>query len=287
MAVAERESDYYDSAYLADYYESLWTDHPALEDSAVYWSLVRPQIQSKQRADAKMLLLDVGTGTGRVIHSLIDRARDDAELSLDAIRFIGVDKSPFMLDRARQVKRPPAGVDASWIVGSATALEELAPLADCPAQVHVLIFAFSGINHLYRPGEVDGFFSSARRVLRPGGLALVSVCMPLLDVKGNHLENPYGKVKEVKSNRLEGILYRERETGQSIKGNLFINSLKTEVVKLRSDGSEQVLERNNHNIHLTLLSREGLEKSIAAARLEILEEKSIREEVIFVLKAVS
>ena len=287
MAVAERESDYYDSAYLADYYESLWTDHPALEDSTIYWSFVRPQIMTNHQANAKMVLLDVGTGTGRVIQSLIDRAGNDAEVSLDAIEFIGVDKSPFMLDHARQAKKLPSRVNVSWIVGSATALEELAPLADCPAQVHVLIFAFSGINHLYQPGEVDQFFSSARRVLRLGGLALVSVCMPLLDVKSNHLENPYGKVKEVKSNRLEGILYRERETGQSIDVDLFINSLKTEVVKVRSDGSEQVFERNNHNIQLKLLSREGLEKSIAAARLEILEEKCIREEVIFVLKAVS
>ena len=287
MAVAERESDYYDSAYLADYYESLWTDHPALEDSTIYWSIVRPQIMSKHRANAEMVLLDVGTGTGRVIHSLIDRISNDAEVSLNAIEFIGVDKSPFMLDHARQAKQLPSDFNASWIVGSATALERLAPLADRPAQVHILIFAFSGINHLHQPGEVDQFFFSARRVLRLGGLALVSVCMPLLDVKSNHLENPYGEVKEVKSNRLEGILYRERETGQSVQGDLFINSLKTEVVKVRSNGSEQVLERNNHNIHLKLLSRKELEKSIAAARLEILEEKCIREEVIFVLKAVS
>lgn len=286
-AIAERESNYYDSAYLADYYYSLWTDHPALEDMNVYWEFFKSQVMSQQQANAGFVLLDVGTGTGRVIHSLVKKAMDDADISLDTINFLGVDKSPFMLEYARNVKQPLPGVNTSWSVGSAVALEEIDLLADYLAQVQILIFAFSGINHLHQTGEVDQFFLSARQIVRQGGLALISVCTPLLDVKSKHVENPYGKIKEVRSKQLEAILYREWETGQEFDGDLFINRLKTEVVKMYPDGSEQVLERNNHNVSLMLLNRKSLHKSIIEARFQVLEERRTGDEVIFILKAVS
>ncbi|KAK5990619.1 hypothetical protein PT974_08888 [Cladobotryum mycophilum] len=292
MAVVERDSDYYDSSYLADYYESLWTDHAALEDIAIYWAFFKDRAlsslssSSQNRVDGKFVLLDVGTGTGRVIHSLIDKAVSDADMSLDAMLFIGMDKSPFMLEQAQRTKQLPHEVHASWFVGTATALEDIASLADPHGKVNLLLFTFSGINHLHQPGEIDQFFLSARRVLLPGGLALVSVCTPLLDVEGDSVPNPYGLVKEVKSKRLEGILYREWGTGQKIEGHLFTNSLKTDVVQVSPDGSELVIERNIHNIPLALLTRDGLRESAAAAKLEIIEERCIRDEVIFVLRAV-
>nr|QQO98477.1 FrzE [Cladobotryum sp.] len=288
MAVVERDSDYYDSSYLADYYESLWTDHAALEDIAVYWAFFKERVLlSQSRVDSKFFLLDVGTGTGRVLHSLIDKAVNDADMSLDAMQFVGMDKSPFMLEQAQRAKQLPQEVRASWFVGTATALEDIASLADPHGKANLLIFAFSGINHLHQPGEIDQFFLSARRVLLPGGLALVSVCAPLLDIEGgDSVPNPYGQVKEVKSKRLEGILYREWETGQKIEGHLFTNSLKTDVVQVSQDGSERVIERNIHNIPLTLLTRDGLRRSAAAAKLEIIEERCIRDEVIFALRAV-
>lgn len=287
MAVAERQSDYYDSAYLADYYESLWTGHDAIEDIEIYWGFFKSQVLSRQQADSNFVLLDVGTGTGRVIHSLIDKVADDTELSLDTIKLIGMDKSPFMLHHAQKARQLPMDAVVSWSVGCATALEEIEPIvANGPGQVDFVLFAFSGISHLHQPGEANRFLSSARRVLRLGGLALVSVCTPLLDVEESYVENPYGKVKEVKSKRMEGILYREREMGQKIDRDIFVNSLKTEVIQVSADGNEHVLERNNHDIPLKLLTRHELAKGISEAGLRVLEEKRIRGEVIFILEAV-
>ncbi|KAI9764931.1 MAG: hypothetical protein M1840_007956 [Geoglossum simile] len=284
MAAVEHQRGYYDSAYLADYYESLWTEHPALTDIEVYWQYLKGAMLSKHRGNDHFVLLDVGTGTGRVMNSLIAKAGDDPAIPLAMIQFIGIDKSPYMLECARSAKKLLPDANVSWFEGTATALQNINPFADSPMKVDLLIFAFSGINHLHLPGEIDQFLASVEQVLRPGGLALVSVCEPLLDVRGSNIPNPYGKVKEVKSKHLERILYRERDTGQKIDGDLFINSLKTEVVRVATDGSEQIIERNKHDIPLKLLTRETVCERIAMAGLHFLREEDSMEETIFVLE---
>lgn len=283
MGFTEQESDYYGSEYLADYYESLWTDHPALKDVDVYWDFCKRHLSSHPHSNP-FTLLDVGTGTGRVIHALIEKATADPSLDISSIRFIGMDKSQFMLNRANKGRKRPQDINESWLLGTATALDQLEPLVHPHPKIDVLIFAFSGINHLHMPGEVDEFFSSVSKILKPGGLALVSVCTPLLDVTETYIENPFGEVKEVESKSIEGILYRERNTGQRIEGDLFINSMKIEVCRMNTDGSEQVIESNDYNIPLRLLTHEQLQTSISNSGLLLLDEKLMGEEIFFVVK---
>jgi len=284
-ATAERESDYYDSEYLADYYTSLWTDHPALKDIDVYWEYLQRQILSQHfsTSSSTSVVLDCGTGTGRVIHSLINKTVAKESVELSAIQFIGLDKSQFMLEVARRSGRSPEAANLSWLLCDVTSMHRQAALAHLRSGVDVLIFAFSGINHLHEPGQVDQFFASVQAVLKKGGLALVSVCTPLLDRRESYVENPFGEVKEVRSKSLPGIIYRERGVGQKVEGHLLINSLKTEVWQLQGDGSELVIERNNHDIPLRLFTREQIRNHIACAGLDLLEEKLIGEEVIYAI----
>jgi len=284
MANVEHQRGYYDSAYLADYYESLWTEHPLLHDVEIYWRYLKSAVLSTQRSGESFVLLDVGTGTGRVLNSLIAKISDDPATPLATMRFIGMDKSSYMLARARNAKNVPSEADVSWFEGTATALQALDPFAGSAMKVNLLIFAFSGVNHLHLPEEIEQFFASVKQVLRPGGLALVSVCEPLLDVRGSSIFNPYGEIKEVRSKHLQGILYRERATGQKIDRDLFMNSLKTEVVQVGADGSEQVVERNNHDVPLKLLTREILHEIISKAGLQFVQEEESMEEIIFVLE---
>ena len=283
MEFTEHESDYYGSEYLADYYESLWTGHPALKDVDVYWEFCKRHLSSHSQSNP-FTLLDVGTGTGRVIHALIEKATADPSIDISSTRFIGMDKSQFMLNLANKRRKRPQGFNELWLLGTATALDQLEPLVHPHPKIDVLIFAFSGINHLYMPREVDEFFSSVRKVLKPGGLALVSVCTPLLDVTETHIENPFGEVKEVRSKSIEGTLYRERGIDQRIEGDLFINSMTIEVWRTNTDGSEQVIESNDYNIPLRLLTHEQLQTSISSSGLWLLDEKQMGEEIIFVIK---
>jgi len=286
MAISERESNYYDSVYLADYYASLWTEHQALDDVKVYWSYFKDQYQSLDRDHGPLVVLDVGTGTGRIIHSFLQNIANDASVSLPSVRFIGMDKSPHMVERARDAETKHPSSVISWFVGTATALDTLAPFVGQQTRpvVDLLTFAFSGISHLHEPGAVDRFFSSAAWVLRPGGLALVSVCAPLLDCVGTAIAYPYGEVKEVRSKRLEGIVYREWATGQSIDGDVFTNSLKTEAVRMRAEGGEEVVERNSHNVPLKLLTREEVHEAVVRSGLQFVREESVTGDVIFVVR---
>ena len=133
------------------------------------------------------------------------------------------------------------------------------------------------------PGEARECFESIERILCPGGLVLISVCNPLLDVEDLNIQTPYREVKEVPSKFLPGILYREQATGRSINGDIFINSLRTEVVKIQPDGGEQVVERNKHDIPLKLLTREELYTTITKAELRFVREEEATEETIFVV----
>jgi SAM-dependent methyltransferase len=284
MAAVEQQRGYYDSAHLADYYESLWTDHPLLNDVDVYWRYLKSTMLSEHQGDGHFVVLDVGTGTGRVMHSLIAKARNDPTISLPMMRLIGIDPSPYMLECARNAKKLPPDVNVSWFEGSGTALQDIEPFINCSTRVNLLIFAFSGINHLHLAREIEKFFASVEKVLCPRGLALVSVCKPLLDVQGTMVPNPYGTVKEVKSKRRGSILYREWETGQKINDDIFINSLRTEVVQIGLDGTEQIIERNKHDIPLKLLTRDLLRATIAVVGLRLAQEEDLTEEVIFVIE---
>jgi len=281
MAVAtKRESDYYDSKYLADYYATLWTDHPALKDIDVYWRYFTEQTRSRNRS-SPFVVLDCGTGTGRVLHSLIERAVAEPTMDISAVQFWGLDKSRFMLEQAKMVDWTPNNISVSWFLGDAASLDQLDTLS---RPVDLFIFAFSAINHLHNPGEIDRFFSSLRALLKPDSLALISVCTPLLDCTEEHVPNPFGKVKEVRSKFLDHITYHEREVGQRVDGDLFINSLETEVWQTNEDGSKLVIESNSHNIPLRLLTRDGLRSCVSKAGLELMGEDLIGEEVIFRVK---
>jgi ubiquinone/menaquinone biosynthesis C-methylase UbiE len=284
MDMPEHQRGYYDSSYLADYYESLWTEHPTLQDTEIYWRYLRDALLLRKDRNRPFVLLDVGTGTGRVLKSLIGKVSREPAIPLSSVKFIGMDPSSYMLERARDGRDLPADADVSWFEGSASRLQDLKALTSPAVGVDLLLFAFSGINHLHLPDEVDGFFASMKHVLRLGGVALVSVCSALLDVQGSSISNPYGEVKEVKSKRLHGIFYREETIGRTVNGDLLTNSLKTEAVKVNEDGNEEIMERNKHNVPLRLLTRDFLRECVARAGLQLLREEEAVEDFIFVFR---
>ena len=127
---------------------------PALEDPHVRRAL----------GDVRGLdVLDLGCGTGR--HT--------AWLAESGARVAAVDFSGEMLERAR-LKVPDA--DVRFVVHD---LHEPLPLGDATfdAMVSGLV-----LEHLR---DLDGFFIEARRVLRPGGRAVVSAMHPAMFLRGS------------------------------------------------------------------------------------------------------
>jgi ubiquinone/menaquinone biosynthesis C-methylase UbiE len=105
-------------------------------------------------------VLDLGCGNGRVALALAARG----------FRAEGLDISPSMIEEARAAATA-TGVDARFRVGDAVKLPH------DENELDAVVFACNGIGHLTRDGKL-ACLVEMQRVLRPGGVALLSLRTP-------------------------------------------------------------------------------------------------------------
>ena len=104
--------------------------------------------------------LDLGCGNGRVALALAERGYGVE----------GLDISPSMVEEARAAAEAH-GVDARFRIGDAVSL----PYGD--HEFGAVVFACNGLGHLTREGKIASLLE-IKRVLRPGGVALLSLRTP-------------------------------------------------------------------------------------------------------------
>jgi SAM-dependent methyltransferase len=97
------------------------------------------------------LAVEIGSGVGRICLALASRFD----------RVVGIDVSPEMVERARQLVDHSA---VTFIVGSGTGLE---PLEDSTAD---LIVSFTVFQHIPSVAIIERYLAEAGRVLKPGGV---------------------------------------------------------------------------------------------------------------------
>lgn len=105
-------------------------------------------------------VLDLGCGNGRVAFALAARG----------YRVDGLDISPSMIEEARTAAEA-LGVEGRFRIGDAVSL----PYDE--NELDAVVFACNGIGHLTREGKV-ACLVELQRVLRPGGVALLSLRTP-------------------------------------------------------------------------------------------------------------
>jgi ubiquinone/menaquinone biosynthesis C-methylase UbiE len=103
-------------------------------------------------------VLDVACGTGIAARTVAPRVGARG-------RVVGLDLSPAMLSVARRVGLPPGAAPVAWVRGSAQALPFPAPTFD-------LVLCQQGLQ--FFPNGAAAV-REMRRVLRPGGRAVISV----------------------------------------------------------------------------------------------------------------
>lgn len=120
------------------------------EDWPVFLKWAFSEISKKLELTDNSTVLDLGTGTGRLILELSKTNRN--------CRFIGLDVSEEMIERARE-NSEEAGLNAEFIVGS---MEKLS----LPSGSVDFVVSCAAIHHVK---EKEKLFREILRVLKPGG----------------------------------------------------------------------------------------------------------------------
>lgn len=294
----ERKSNFYDSKYLAEYYD-LWTQSNGdavdlRSDANVYFSALKKGLQVHHRGEP-YIILDVGTGTGRVLINLSDDAVASG-LDVSDVELIGVDKEQMMIDRAQAVHlATPSFTNfshVSWVVGVATSLSRLPILSSKHGQIDLLLFAVGSISHLTGVDEPQRFFAEAATLLRPGsGRAYIPIqsdliCRgPLSEWRLN--EDTWAEVRdadEFVSQLYPGVVHRQFPIHSStVKEGVKYDEYNFQVVE-RVGSEERVIENNAIEISLRIWEVDKLLQWAQEAGLECVEEFKSSHEDYFVFK---
>ncbi|KAJ5980895.1 hypothetical protein N7481_008193 [Penicillium waksmanii] len=252
----EQPSDLYSSPYLVDYYDLVAPNSRSVDDSSFYWDVYQKLFALRSPTpEDPFVVMDVGTGTGRVLHGLESNAIK-SECEFINTELIGVDNAQHMLDKAEIITTGILKGVVSWVHGSALNLTEVMDPRK-HQKVDLLIFSIGSISHLSEPGQPETFLNQAFKVLRPGtGRAYVSIYDGSLLNPNEKIafHQPQG-VSEIQSVVFPSIVYRESDHRGELKGNVKFVKFELEVV---NSDNQSVLETN----HISMKMRQWMEDEL-------------------------
>ncbi|KAE8355894.1 hypothetical protein BDV28DRAFT_155027 [Aspergillus coremiiformis] len=299
----EHHGPFHNSAYEAEYCDLRAKAHATSRDTQgdaeIYLSALKNQQETYSPLDhhgEHVVVLDVGTGTGRVLVNLANDA-DTHDLPLTNVEFIGVDKEPAMIHRAVVAQRETQSMlqlsRIDWLVGEALHLTSAELLENRINQVDLLLFAGGSVSHLIGPDEPLGFFAQAAALLRPrSGRFYLAVRDDLISTRSitRHMEHfePSVEVhdrRDFPSQLYEGVVYRELSMGQSeVDGSIKTDRYRLQVVKQADTGGEAIIEDHLMNIVLRMWKESELLEWFKKAGLECVETLHASHETYYVLK---
>ena len=283
------ETPYYNSAYLADAYESRYCTQRKIYDLDFYYSLFAKLLldHQKRTPNVPFVVLDIGTGTGRVLLGMMERAID-AGLDLSHVQLVGMDNSQHMLDVAVRNHHSTALPPLTWCRGDALALRDLPMLRDPDARVDFVIFAYGGISHLTGEGDADRFLSGVSEILRPRvGRAVVSLAEMFVLAPGDDekLRNtPPEAPVETRGLKFPNVVYRESVIKFDVQDQFCIRTRKLQSVLQSPGGSERVLEEKIDTMHYLLWTEAKYLDWVRTAGMELVDTQMIPDERLLVMR---
>jgi SAM-dependent methyltransferase len=241
----------YHSPYYAELYDLSLSQTPwVCDDAAIYLDAYK-QMRSLRPQDPShdYLVLDVGTGTGRVFRHIAEYMIQE-KISPDDMRFIGVDISPHMISRAKEMVPKSLASRITYTVGSALDLQAIEGLQG-PPKVDLLIFAYASISLLSEPGAAEQFLRQVVKVLRPGtGRAYIPIGYLFDDGRqseADKINQRYADTParaDIPSKKYPNVIYRFPEGYMATRreGNVVTYAVSMQVVEKGPGGQERVIE---------------------------------------------
>ncbi|OJJ67661.1 hypothetical protein ASPBRDRAFT_47703 [Aspergillus brasiliensis CBS 101740] len=291
QAVHPRQATCYNSKYLAEYYD-LWIG--TWNDVQLYSRLLAEMLARRNSSDDPVRVLDVGTGSGRIIHGLATAQQQGKKggTSQPAVHFLGLDNEQHMLDRAHSLTHPAHVDQITWVLGSAEDLVSL-PALQSPGGpggiIDMIVFACGSICHLHEPAQGHRFFEQMAKVLKPTtGRAYISVLEALTD-GGEPLARAMEPSEPIltPSKEFPGIMYRETWPLHKLVGNVWHTHRHIVVSQKSSDGPETIVEDNLDVRKVKVWTEADMRAYATAAGLQVVQilhhhNDSTHKELIFV-----
>ncbi|GKZ74119.1 hypothetical protein AnigIFM60653_003311 [Aspergillus niger] len=272
QAAHPRQSTCYNSKYLAEYYD-LWIG--TWDDIQLYSRLLSEMV-ARSSSNNPVRVLDVGTGSGRVIHGLASAQQQKGTKSRPEVHFLGLDNEQHMLDRARLLTNPAHVDQMTWVLGSAEELGSLPALQHSDGSgglIDMIVFACGSICHLYEADQGTRFFEQIAKVLKPTtGRAYISVLKALTD-GGEPLARAMEPSEPIvtSSKEFPGIVYRETWPAHQLIGKVWHTTRHIVVLERSADGQEIIAEDNLDIRKVGVWTEADVRARAAAAGLEVVD----------------
>ncbi|KAJ5192824.1 hypothetical protein N7449_008966 [Penicillium cf. viridicatum] len=244
----EQPLDFYSSPYLAEHYDLICAQEGSFfKDIDVFFAeLIK--IRDRKRAIAQdpdeLIVIDVGTGTGRALHSLAQRALQN-DMNISKMTFLGFDLSQDMVDRAAETRDLTGAGQVEWVCASAVDLDAVVASRGFQGKVDLIMFADGGFLHLTTPEEGRKFLCGLESSLRPSvGRACVSVTSreSVEDLHYYDAEASKTAVVDYKSQKYPGLVYQNTLTEIKEEGAIGISTFQFEVWKVHDDGRREIVQ---------------------------------------------
>ncbi|KAJ5806255.1 uncharacterized protein N7503_003857 [Penicillium pulvis] len=284
VSTQPQPKDLYSSSYLADYYDLVSTSQ-SVDDASFYWKVYQDLKPLRScTPDDPFVLMDLGTGTGRVLHDL-GRSATEKNVEIFNTEVLGVDNAAHMLEKARKITTAPLKEYVNWINGSALDLEAVVRDRAHP-HIDLLIFSFGSISHLSESGQVETFLKQVSRVLRPGtGRAYVSIFDGSLLHKRKHIALHHSKeINEIQSEIFPHVLYRGSNHRVDLEGNIKYVKFDLEAVNIED---QSILEKNDISMKMRQWEEDELVSLSSKTGVNFVESIRGAHETFYVFKTLA
>ncbi|KAJ5211255.1 hypothetical protein N7491_011075 [Penicillium cf. griseofulvum] len=286
------EIDFYDSPYLTENWDLISQGSEGYDSDVIfYWNAflkVKELSESYGNPSVPLVVVDVGTGTGRVLKGLNRYAKQN-NLLLPDTEFIGIDISQHMLDRAAEETLSQVG-RVSWRCGSATELSTLLKSSSKPSKVDFIFCAVHSVGHLIHPGELEKFFADVANLLRPhSGRACISIWKHyMLSTEDEEAKTQYNDVESppmvLASKKFSGVMYRNHYRGEELANDILASKTDVHVFRQHENGDEEIIETIPTVLRYKMFREPTLMRILESSGLEVLNKETNVMDFVFTLK---
>ncbi|EFE43680.1 hypothetical protein TRV_01540 [Trichophyton verrucosum HKI 0517] len=270
-------TSYYDSVYMAKALDSaLDMEFEGFDDGKLYWDMFLKLDRTQQSPTDPTIVLDVGAGSGRIFRKMALKAAKSGE-DLSDVRFIGLDKSSSMVERAKSRASELSDVGSvTWIVGDASDMLAQPDLSQLRGQLSFVLCADGGIGYIEGEANIHAFFYHIAKLLRPGS---GRACISLLEFqvagayKDGVVPSTYDESTESMDEYSKGssLSFKPIFHREYVEDGHHVGRLDTEISKVDKEGNKTILEICHYTHRFRIWSIEDMIQTAEKAGLKHVE----------------